>query len=291
MSEASAQHVLASYGTRRLQTTVLSDGEAVTLVRRWADGQPARRPVVEPPVQATAEAALLRAELCDGALVYRGAGPASLVELMPRLLERQGAAAAWARAAGATVCGLHHPLASGRPGTARLERMADLWREEGDNVAAAAARGLLVRWQSDLGDRAWREVGETLDALLQDGRDGWWILGDAALAGLRCTGPLRLRALLDGHAGRGPRELDAGLLLGELVELRKIAGRRAGGGADAELAAAVRAFTMTLPDDLERPLVRRVAAGRILLHALDYLEFVGWDDELRDYGALAREAL
>lgn len=288
----SSGRVVAQHGTRRLQTTLLlSDEHRHVLVRRWAPGQPALRPAVAHPDPAAAAGSLL--EPASGkderTLVYVDAGPLSLAELLPRLLGAPGMAAAWTQRAAEALSRLHRPLSAGRHSGARLERLSTLWTGEGAAARAARAQNLPARWREQLGEPAWAALRETVVDQATTG--DWWTVGDAALAGLRCTGEHELRVLCDGHAGRGAREVDAGFVLGELVELHETFRRKAHGQGSAELGRAVLAFEAALAPDVDRALLRRVAAGRILLHALDYLEYVGWEEELRDYGHLARAAL
>jgi hypothetical protein len=221
--------------------------------------------------------------------VYVDAGPLSLAELLPRLLGAPGMAAAWTQRAAEVLSRLHRPLHAGRHAGARLERLSTLWTGEGTAGRAARAHDLPTGWREQLGEPAWADLRETIVDRAETGN--WWTVGDAALAGLRCTGAQELRVICDGHTGRGPREVDAGFVLGELVELHETFRRKAGEQASTELGRAVLAFEAALAPDIDRALLRRVAAGRILLHALDYLEYVGWQDELRDYGHLARAAL
>ncbi|WP_022929324.1 hypothetical protein [Patulibacter americanus] len=179
------------------------------------------------------------------------------------------------------------PAQGGPAAHARLDRM---------RAVAAGAPGLPARearagWRADVGAARWDALGARLDEVAV--ARPTWILGDAAIAGLRWRPPAQLVVLVDGHAGPGVAAVDVGFLLGELLELAVGAREDApatAAGLRRAAAALLDASGCTGVD--ERRHVATVAAWRPLLHAVDFCAYVGAPDEhdaVAGYGRLAAE--
>jgi hypothetical protein len=179
------------------------------------------------------------------------------------------------------------PPHGGPAAHSRLDRMRAI-AAGAPGLPAAEAR---ARWRADLGPARWTALAAALDEVAAAPRA--WILGDAAIAGLRWRPPAQLVVLVDGHAGPGVPAVDVGFLLGELLELAVGARDDApatAAGLRRAAAALLDASGCTGAD--ERRHVATVAAWRPLLHAVDFCAYVGDagdEDVVAGYGRLAAD--
>lgn len=279
-----APDVVDAFGTGLLETTVrrARDG-GFTWTRQPGPLAPSGFTRVPPVVERQAGEATAPARLCVGGSDphrrdYAVAGRHSMATL---LIEHgpDGDAAALLHGLGAALRRLHEaapPAVDGAapPTVARLDR----WLDGRAAVPAAAAAGQLLRTTVD--EPMW-EVLRSWTAELVGCRDGVRVHGAPGLAALVPDRDRRTAALLTGEdLGTGPRELDLGFVLGELIEMRWRCGGD-GGAWQALVDALGEGYGAELG-----PRVHRVAALRVALHLHDYTAYVRWDaEEIKRYGS------
>jgi hypothetical protein len=274
-------------GTRRRTVRVEQHGRRFDVVHRWHE-TPAGfvRPELPDALAALPADGPFAFRAPDPDWRYRDVGALGVFNLL-RAAERGSDVLERAMAAtGRSLRAAHaQPPRGGPAAHARLDRMRAV-AAGAPGLPAAEAR---ARWRADLGPTRWTALAAALDEVAAAPRT--WILGDAAVAGLRWRPPAQLVVLVDGHAGPGVPAVDVGFLLGELLELAV--------GADDDApatAAALRRAAAALLDAsgcaaaTERAHVATVAAWRPLLHAVDFCAYVGAPDDrdvVAGYGRLA----
>jgi hypothetical protein len=284
--EPPADHAFEQ-GTRRRTVRVEQHDRRFDVVHRWHETPDGfARPELPGALAALPEDGPFAFRAPDPGWRYRDVGALGVFNLL-RAAEQGSDVLERAMAATGRALRIAHaqPAQGGPAAHARLDRMRAI-AVGAPGLPAAAAR---ERWRADLGAARWDALGSALDDVAAAPRT--WILGDAAIAGLRWRPRAQLVVLVDGHAGPGVAAVDVGFLLGELLELA-VGARDDAPATAAGLRRAAVALLQTAgcTSERERRHVAAVAAWRPLLHAVDFCAYVGDagdDDVVAGYGRLA----